>query len=124
MTITCTKLDPTTGDEYHEDGRTVILEGIEAIRQTVLSRLRTFYGEVFTDTTKGVPWIQKILAIKGVDSADVGGILRREVLASPEIVSCGIVEVTIDDSARSVAVSFHAKASTGEDVVVENEELL
>lgn len=124
MTISTTKLDPTTGDEYHENGRSVVIEGIEAIRQTVLSRVRTFYGEVFTDTTKGVQWIQRILAVKGVDSADVGGILRREVLASPEIVSCGIVEATIDDAARSVAVSFHAKASTGDDVVVEDEELV
>jgi len=123
MTITTTKLDPTTGDEVFENGRSVIIEGLEAIRQTCLSRLRTFFGEVFTDTTKGVPWIQKILAIKGVDPADVGGILRREVLASPGIISCGIVEVTVDDAARSAAVSFHAKATEG-DIEVVNEELI
>jgi hypothetical protein len=124
MTITTVMLDPDTGDLADVDGRQVILEGIEAIKQTCLSRLRTFLGEVFTDTTKGVPWKQQILALKGVSTTDVGGILRREILECPDIVSCGVVSVTLDNAARSVSVSFHAKASTGEDVVVEDEELV
>jgi hypothetical protein len=124
MTITTVMLDPDTGDLADVNGRQVILEGVDAIKQTLLSRLRTFLGEVFTDTTKGVPWLQEILALKGVSTTDVGGILRREILASPDIVSCGAVTVTLDNAARSVAVSFHAKASTGEDVAVEDEELV
>jgi hypothetical protein len=123
MSITTTKLDTTTGDEYVEGGRSVIIDGSDAICQTCLSRLRTFLGEVFTDETKGVPWIQKILAVKGADPADVGGILRREILASPEIVACGPVTVTMDDSARSIAVRFSARASSGETFEVVDEEL-
>ena len=122
--VTTVKLDPTTGDLYEENGNQVILEGVEAIKQTLLSRLHTFMGEVFTDLTKGVPYFQEIMGQKGANLADIGGIFRRVVLASPGIVSCQTVTVTVDDTTRAMAVTFDCKAETGETITVVNEELI
>jgi hypothetical protein len=124
MTIRTVKLDPTTWDLYEENGNQVIIEGVEAIRQILLCHLRTFLEEIFTDPTKGVPWIQSILGQKNPSLGDVGGLLRREILASPEIVGCGAVTVTVDDDTRGMSVSFTAQASTGETITVEDEELV
>lgn len=129
--ITTFKIDASTRDYATENGRRVLIEGTAAIAQTLMRHLRTILGEIFTDASKGVPWLEDptvrpardyIIGKKNLSTSAVGAILRREALTSPGIIACGAVTVTMNATARTCRVAFTARASTGETIYV-NEEL-
>uniref|UniRef100_A0A6M3J9U3 Putative structural protein n=1 Tax=viral metagenome TaxID=1070528 RepID=A0A6M3J9U3_9ZZZZ len=88
----------------------VLLTGKAAIRQELLIRLKTFVGEYFLDTRRGLSW----LAWTGSDGRKLDAAVLRQIeaLVRAEIVACaGVVRVdpsqvvaTYNSSTRTVTV--------------------
>ena len=105
--------NPDEGDIYvAPDGDSRMLDGSEAEALAIATRIDTFLGEWFIDTSAGTPWRERILSEKGMTPAK-----SREILV-PVIMSRGTVkrvlrlDVTIVN--RHASVSFEALLNNGE----------
>jgi len=98
------KLDSVTGDIAYENGNFVFLDGIDAVVQDVKSRLSTFLGEWFLDTSLGVPYHQQIF-VKGTTPTQIDSLIKLEIKNTPGVDE--ILEYTSDyeDATRDYAIS-------------------
>jgi hypothetical protein len=86
-----------------------IVDGMDAIRQSVQSRLRLFLGEWFLDTRRGVDYHGLIL-IKQPNRATVESTLKREILSAPGVESLESFELQdSEDEERTLIVRFVAR---------------
>lgn len=108
------RLDPTTGDldvsDFIAPRMFAVGEELAAIAQQVAIRLRTFLGEWFADTTKGVPWLQQILGGKNLALAVT--LLREVVQMTPGVLSITQLDVSFDD-ARLLTLTLRATTTAG-----------
>lgn len=104
--------NPDVGDLLLVDGQIVLVTGIDAIRQDVLVRLRTFRGEWFLDRRIGVPWFQKILGHK-VGLPAVERVLRAAILATPGVEAITELALDFDPATRSLSLDFEARTIEG-----------
>lgn len=95
----------TTGDVRIVNGDFVFVEGIDAVRQRVLIRLRTQLGEWAFDNTLGLDYLGEVFR----KDADVG-LIRSRVLAlvagTPGVLQVRFVDVTADNAARTLSITF------------------
>lgn len=87
--------------------------GIDAIRQHIEIRLRTFLGEWFLDTTVGVPYIQEIFADKNPDTDLIRSIIRREAAKTPGVISADTLEVSLDTTTRNLTIELDMTTTEG-----------
>ncbi len=106
------KIDDQTGDLVMVNGNFVIVDGIDAIKQALLCRFRTFLGEWFLDTSLGVPYFEKIL-IKSPIFAVVNEILKTVVLNTPGVVGLIFFQFAFDTAARHATLQFSAITTDG-----------
>jgi len=90
-------------------GNLAALEGIEALRQKIVRKLRHFQGEWFLDTESGVPYFQEIFE-RPISSGLVASILNQEIVEESEVVALGEVSATLDPATR--AFSYTAQVYT------------
>lgn len=88
------------------------VDGIEAIRQHLICRLRFFLGEWFLDERDGVPYWERVL-VHNPDEATIGEALRRTILGTPGVSALASFSLTIDRQARSLALVFEAVTTEG-----------
>ena len=100
------------GDLAFIDGDLALVSGLDAIRQDAACRLRFVRGEWFLAPSVGVEYHEAIF-VKAPDLARVRAIFRRELLATPGIVSVESVDVALDAGTRKLTGSFRATADTG-----------
>ncbi len=105
------KLDDS-GNLAIENGGIVLTLGVDAIVQHVRQRLKTFYGEYFLDSRRGVPWFQQILK-KGPDPVIIDSILKRTIVLTPGIIQLTKFDATYDKANRTLSVTFKAKSEEG-----------
>lgn len=114
-------LDPADDDLLIVDGDFVLLRGVEAIASDLRSRLQTFAGEYFLDTSIGVPWLRT----DGQYPAILGGkpsktrsseILRALILETPGVVELLAFGAVIDG--RTMRVTFRARVDTEQVIAV------
>lgn len=87
-------------------------EALEALRQRIVIRLRSFQGDWFVDTTIGVPYFQQILGARGAGvEALAGTILRGVIEDTPGVLSVDTFSVSF--SARMITIDFTATADLG-----------
>lgn len=55
------RVDPTTGDVVHNGRNLELVSGLEAVAQSLRTRLAFFQGEWFLNESFGTPWFQTIL---------------------------------------------------------------
>ena len=100
-----------TGDLQVLNGDLVMNFGTEGIASDLRSRLQTFLGECFLDTSLGVPWFERILG-KKTPSGELKAIFREVILGTPGIASVDTLDVKV--ASRVLTVAFRALASTGD----------
>lgn len=98
-------LDPATGDM-------AVVVGTDGVVSDLKSRLLTFLGEWWLDTSIGFPWTQEVLGQK-LDEGNVRASVEAEALACPGIVSVEDVTSVFDTTARSLAITFSATDDLG-----------
>lgn len=112
-------LDPVDGDLLVVDGDLVIVRGVEAIASDLRSRLQTFAGEYFLDTTIGIPWLVPSAQYPAV----LGGkpnlprlteMFRAAILETPGVLE--VLQLSVVNVGRELRVAF--RASTDLDQVI------
>ena len=98
-------IDLTTGDLR-------LLEGDEAIAQSLRIGLRFFLAEWFLDLRIGVPYFQEILGEKQREPV-LRSIFREAILITPGIVSLTGLSIDYDPSSRILTVEFSAQTQDG-----------
>lgn len=106
-------LDINTADLVIERGDIALVEGIDAIRQDVSTRLQFFKGEWFLDTRIGVPYYQSIL-IKNPNFTQVRFLLQQTVTTTPGVNTIDRFDMSFDSTKRSLSVDFSASTTEGQ----------
>ena len=86
-----------------------IAEGLEAVRQRVIQRLRLHRGEAFLAANVGVPWHQEILGQSGA-SGLANQIITDEILGVRDVTGVSNVVISLDRSTRRLR--FTAEVDT------------
>ena len=115
LTVDGTDVDLSTGDY-------VLVDGVDAVRQSLLIGLQFFLGEWFLDQRVGIPYFEKILGQKPRENI-VRSIFRDAILKTPGVASLSSLIVDFDGTTRRLDVSFRAKTVDGE-IVDFDEELI
>jgi hypothetical protein len=97
-------------DTYLLNGDLVFVSGVEGIASDLRSRLQTFAGECFLDTSLGVPWLEKVLGHKPTPG-ELQAIFRSVILETPGVLS--VQRLDVSTTARVLSVSFRATTATG-----------
>ncbi len=105
--------DKDTGRFILVNGNFSFTKGIDAIRQGIEIRLQFFLGEWFLDTSKGMPYYQRVL-VKNPSIPGVRALFREHILKAPGVRSVTSLELTFNKSARRLSVDWTADTDAGE----------
>ena len=110
-TITVRKLG-TDGDPLWGQGQANFISDADAVAQIILTRLRLFQGEWWSDLTDGTPYWQQILGKSGSDNhiQVVTLILTQRIAATPYVNGVSNVQVSFNPSSRGM--SFYCVVQT------------
>ena len=108
-------LTPSWGMTLDASGNIAMATGEYAIAQDVASACRLFAGELFYDTTKGVPY-QTVILGKKPPRAMVSHYLEKAALTVPEVVSAQVTSLTL--TARTLTGSIEVIDLAGKKIGV------
>lgn len=100
------------GDIDITEGKLSLTTGLEATAQRISQRLKLYFGEWFLDKTRGVPWIQQVF-VKNPNPTIVDAIIKREIIAEPQVIELQQFELDLDTSTRLLTVTFRALTTDG-----------
>ncbi|MCY3784561.1 MAG: hypothetical protein OXG79_12375 [Chloroflexi bacterium] len=89
-----------------------VADGIEAVRQRVLQRLRLFRGESFLDAEAGVPYLTDLLGER-LPSALAGSIIADQIRDVPGVLAVDNVDAQLDPRTRRLSVTADVTADDG-----------
>jgi hypothetical protein len=95
-----------------EKGDLVLVDGIDAIRQHLHTRLNIFKGSWFLDQRVGMPYIEKVL-VKNPNLAIISDVYRRAILTTPGVMGIDALSINLDRGTRRLSVAFNAKTTSG-----------
>lgn len=110
-----------SGDLEIERDSLVLIDGVDAVAQDLLLRLRFFKGEWFLDTRLGMPYFQKLLGVKP-NASVVKNIFRTAIQNTPGVLTINDLSVDYNGQTRAVRVGFRVQAEDGE--LVFNKDLI
>lgn len=105
-------VDDVTGEIKLDKNNWVLVTGREEITQIIKQNLQTVLGEVFTDSTLGVPWYDEIFE-KATTQKNIDAILIDEITQTPGFISMARYESTLDQITRALTVDFEAYTVDG-----------
>jgi len=89
------------------------LDGIDAIKQHVLIRLRFFFKEWFLDPTMGVPYKEYVF-VKNHDLDSISALFKNVILDTPGIINpLQDFNLAFNSNTRLLTVSFTANTTEG-----------
>lgn len=106
------KLSELTSEIELSNGDFQLTESVDAIRQHLSQRLRTFLGEWFLDTTTGVPYYEKIL-VKNPIAQVIEETLVTVILGTPGVLELTSLELDLDGATRTLRVDFSVRSTDG-----------
>lgn len=115
--MTVRRLDADSWDII-TSGRMFLTEK-EEIAQTVLTRLKLYYGEYFRDVTAGTPWFETILGKNGSQQAREAA-LRSRIAETPGVIRLTSFEFDYDIATRKASVTVGILTEYGTDTVTYN----
>lgn len=90
-----------------------LVTGRAEIRQRLIQALRTFFGEDFTDLTKGLPWFQVVFE-KTTPPEQIDAAIKNEILSVTGVISLTRYEpLDLDVATRTLAVDFEVNTVFG-----------
>ncbi len=101
------------GDILISGSDLTLTTGVDAIKQHLSQRLRTFYGEWFLNMEIGIPYFQQVLR-KNPDPVVIDSIFKREILNTPGILQLTEFDLDLDPAIRELTLSFKAICNEGE----------
>ena len=90
----------------------VLTEGVDAIKQHLSQRLKTFLNEWFLDNRIGVPYFEHVLK-KNFDAVVVDTVFKKVIIDTPGVLELLAFSADLDNSARTLNITFKARTSEG-----------
>lgn len=106
------RIDPSTGDLVHDGKHLQLVGGVEAIAQSLRTRLAFFQGEWFLDENFGVPYFQTVLG-KSVPLIAVREVFRTIIAETVGVLSIKTLELR-QTAARQFVLAFTVDTDVGE----------
>ena len=106
------KLDDNGDHSFGSSENNFYINSPDAIRQSILTRLRLWLGEWFADTSDGTGWNQTILGKQSQGLYELT--LRQRVLETPGVVTIDTFESTLDPQTRRLSVVMSVNTIYGE----------
>lgn len=100
------------GDIVLTKNKTVIIDGLAAIRQHLWVRTHFFLGEWQFDTSLGVPWFRDIL-VKQTTFLVIKQIFQEVILNTPGVLRLLNFDMDYSSAGRSVTITFAAQCAGG-----------
>lgn len=94
------------------DGDLKLIDGAERIAQQIKITLKFMLGEWFLDTSKGVPYLERIL-VKNPNMNHIRAIFRERILDVPGVTGINKLSLALDRKNRALSVSFEAETTAG-----------
>lgn len=108
------------GDEKIENGDSVLVDGVDQIRQSWLIHMRTIKGEVISNLNIGMPWFgENGILNKHSDMGIVEQYFIEESLKVPGIIRVNGVSIDVNDATRrswTITVRCVAEGEEGEQI--------
>lgn len=114
-------LDINTADLVIERGDIALVNGLDAIRQDVSTRLQFFQGEWLLDVRVGLPYYTRIL-VKNPNLNAVRSIFQRTITTTPGVITIERFDMAFDAGQRGLSVDFTAQTTEG--LLVFDQELI
>ncbi len=102
------KLDPDSGDLVLTEGRLELVTGIDRIAQQARIRFQTFRGEWFADLDVGMPYYERILAVKPLRRSVVIAAVEQAVEGIPGVREVYDMSFDYDTATRAATVDWSA----------------
>lgn len=100
------------GDLLIENGDLQLIDGIGAITQATVQRMRTLQGEVFLDLQLGVPYFQSLLGQRdGLIAFEQA--LQGAILGTPGVTALTYWKTDLNAAERRLDVTFRATTQLG-----------
>lgn len=112
-------LDPLTNDLYIEGGKLSLTNSVQnAIRQRISIYLSTFRGEMFWNTSAGIPYLENdnnpIQLLGKSDKRFFDVLIREAILSREGVVSLSKYDSKVDLNSRTISISFVAVTEDGD----------
>ena len=107
------KINLDTNDLIIADGDLVLCSGTYLIMQTLQTKLLTFYGEWFLDTTFGVKYLSDVL-VKSPDLPKIKSLLKDSILNTTGVTKIVSIDFNYDARNRTLDVKFVADTIYGQ----------
>lgn len=104
--------NPVEHDLRLTNGQLTLIEGDEAVAQSIKVRLQFFKGEWFLDTRQGIPYFEEVY-IKAPKLNVLRSIFRATLLGTPGVDSVDSLALSVDVATRKLTVSFVVVLDTG-----------
>ena len=102
----------TDGDLLITGNDLSLTTGIDAVKQHLSQRLKTFYQECFLDTSAGIPYFQQIL-IKNANPQVIDSIFKRVIINTPGVTQLLEFSLEFQRTTRELFLSFRAQSTDG-----------
>lgn len=100
-------------DLVFEDGRFVLSEGIEEIKNRILAGLSTYLGENFTDTTYGTDYHNNVFGRSTDDTVFIDE-LKNSILNTRGVTGIASFEISEVDSNRTTILTSQVITTEGQ----------
>ncbi len=80
----------------------------EYVVQKLRIELRTFLGEWYLDTSKGMPYFERVF-VKNPDFSLLDAIFKRKILSNPYVGELTFFEMSYDTELRKTLMTFRVK---------------
>jgi hypothetical protein len=111
------QIDDQTGDLKLVGNNLMMIDRADEVRQLLRSRIRTFQGEWFLDTSIGLPYHQSIF-VKGTRPETVASYIKREILGCPGVLSLNEYSQDFNSQNRQLAANFRVQVTDNEILTV------
>lgn len=101
-----------TDDLYLVNGRIARASGNEAIRQGIITRLRTFMGEYYLDQNYGLPYYQKFFS-KPTNIQFFDSIVKKNILAVSGVSKILSYQSNVIPSSRTYQITCSVEDDDG-----------
>lgn len=103
----------TNNDIFSEKGSIRRVYSSSQVVQNVRTRLLTYLGECFLDTTRGTDWFGKVF-IKPINLSTAETEIKRIIIQTRGVETLDNLELTFDSATRLLTVSFGATTTDGD----------
>lgn len=105
-------------DIYIANGSIALLSGSEQIRQSIQTRLRTFIGEYYLDSTYGIPYYETIFQSQS-NAPFFESVLKANITAVQGVTSIASFATILNPSNRTYTVNFDVLDAAGEAINID-----